>query len=286
MARVRRCAWALSAAVILLVVAGCAATPTPRFEEAKTKVIELGGDRDVREQAPVALAEARDALEAAETAEEPEETEHRAELALKRVEIARAEARRRLAESRAEAAAKDLERLQLQSREQEVRAALRKAREAEARAERLRSEAEAERRRARSKQAELDELQKQLAELKPRVTDRGLVLTLGEVLFDFDSARLKPYALRIMDRLGAFLSEHEGYVLTVEGHTDSTGSADYNLRLSRERAQSVADALINREVSPERIATRGYGESRPIASNETEAGRRQNRRVEVVINDS
>jgi outer membrane protein OmpA-like peptidoglycan-associated protein len=269
-----------------LLVAGCAATPTPRYEEAKVAVIELGGDRSIADQAPVALAEAHEALEAATAAENPEEIEHRAEVALRRVAIARAEARRRIAERRAEEAAEELEKLQLDLREREVRAALRKAREAEARAERLHMEAEAERRRARSEQMRIDELKQQLAELKPRLTERGLVLTLGEVLFDFDSARLKPYTLRIMGRLASFLNRHGAYVLTVEGHTDSTGNADYNMRLSRERAQSVADALIKRQVSAERIAIRGYGESRPIASNETEAGRRQNRRVEVVINDS
>lgn len=279
----------LSAAVLALLVAGCAAAPTPRYEQAKVAVIELGGDRSVEDEAPVALAEAREALEAAAAAEEPEEIEHRAELALGRVAIARAEARRRLAERRTAKAAEDLERLQLQLRERMAREALRQAQEAESRAERLRAEAEAEWRRVRavrSEQARLDELQQQFAELKPRMTERGMILTLGEVLFDFDSARLKPYTLRIMDRLAAFLTRHGDYVLTIEGHTDSTGSADYNLRLSRERAQSVADTLIERAVGPERIAIRGYGESRPAASNETSAGRRQNRRVEVVLNDS
>lgn len=283
-----RRAWLLSGVVVTLFLVGCAAAPTPRYEKAKVAVIELGGDRTVKEEAPVALAEAREALEAASLAQTPEETEHRSELALKRVAIARAETRRRLAERRVEKAAEDMERLQLQLRERLASDALRKAREAEARAERLREEVEAEWRRirsARSEQARLEELQKRFAELKPRLTERGLVLTLGEVLFDFDSARLKPYALRIMERLATFLTRYGGYGLTVEGHTDSTGSADYNLRLSRERAQSVADALIERAVKPERIATRGYGESRPIASNETNAGRRQNRRVEVVINE-
>lgn len=279
----------LTVAMLVLLMAGCAAAPTPRYEEAKVAVIELGGDREVKDEAPVALAEAREALEAATAAEDPEEIEHRAELALMRVAVARAEARRRLAERRAAKAAEGLERLQLRLHEDMAREALRKAREAEARAERLREEAETEWRRiraARSQQARLDELQQQFAELKPQLTERGMVLTLGEVLFDFDSARLKPYTLRIMDRLATFLIRHEDYVLTIEGHTDSTGSADYNLRLSRERAQSVADALIERAVGQERIATRGYGESRPAASNETSAGRRQNRRVEVVINDS
>lgn len=276
------------AIVASLLLAACAVAPTPRYERAKVAVIELGGDRVVKDEAPVALAEAREALEAASAAKDPEEIEHRAELALKRVAIARAEARRRLAERRAGEAAEDLERLQLQLHERMARETLRKAREAEARAERLRTEAEAEWRRiraARSEQTRLEELQQQFAELKPQRTERGLVLTLGEVLFDFDSARLKPYALRIMDRLAAFLTRHEGYALTVEGHTDSTGGADYNLRLSRERAQSVADALIERAVTPERVATRGYGESRPVASNETNAGRRQNRRVEIVLDE-
>lgn len=277
--------WCLLAALLnaAVVVGGCATQPTPRYDEARVAVIELGGDRDIEERAPVALAEARDALERATAAEDATEREHRARLALKRVAIARAEARQRAARQRSDAANRALERLQLELREQEVRAA-------EARAERLRREAEAktaaENDRERSVRSQLDELQRQLAELQPRLTERGLVLTLGEVLFDFDSARLKPYTQRIMDRVAGFLNQRGSYVLTVEGHTDSTGSADYNMRLSRERAQAVADALIQRNVSPDRIATRGYGESRPIASNETPGGRRQNRRVEVVINDA
>jgi len=225
-------------------------------------------------------------------------------LSLLKVKTARAQARQKNAEERAEVLNRKIEELELNARARQAQDALReaadaqrRAAEAQRRARELREQAAAERERAQQErsrtevaegriavaQDRLTELRQSFAELKPRLTDRGLVLTLGEVLFGFDSANLKPYTQRIMERLADFLQTHPKYTQKIEGHTDSVGTATYNLQLSRARAQSVAEALLSRGIARERISVEGFGETRPVASNETETGRRENRRVEVVI---
>lgn len=131
----------------------------------------------------------------------------------------------------------------------------------------------------------LDIKSRELEQLKARETERGLMLTLGDVLFDTDSATLKPGALLTVRRLAAFLRDNPQRRLSIEGHTDSSGSAAYNQRLSEDRAESVRAALIREGVAPQRLVAAGFGESFPVASNSTAAGRQQNRRVEVVISD-
>ncbi|MEJ5349062.1 MAG: OmpA family protein [Desulfosoma sp.] len=105
----------------------------------------------------------------------------------------------------------------------------------------------------------------------------------SDVLFDFNSSVLKPGAYSEIERVAQVLNRYPETRIIVEGHTDSIGSLQYNQQLSERRAQSVKDALVNRGVNPARIDTIGYGETRPIASNETEAGRQLNRRVTIVI---
>jgi outer membrane protein OmpA-like peptidoglycan-associated protein len=137
---------------------------------------------------------------------------------------------------------------------------------------------EAEQAKTRAHQLELE-----LEELKAEQTDRGLVLTLGDVLFEYDKADLKPGAMRNLYPLVTFLKEHPERDVLIEGHTDSVGSDSYNLNLSQHRTESVRNFLVLNSIDPTRITARGYGEAYPVTSNETEAGRQQNRRVEVVI---
>ena len=105
----------------------------------------------------------------------------------------------------------------------------------------------------------------------------------SDVLFDFDSAVLKPGAYDELDRVAHVLRRYPQTRIRIEGHTDSIGSEEYNRRLSKRRAMAVRDALVQRGVDPRRIQLIGYGESRPIATNQTEAGRQLNRRVTIVI---
>jgi len=124
-----------------------------------------------------------------------------------------------------------------------------------------------------------------VAELEARETERGLVITLGDILFESDKANLKPGADRALSELAAFLKEYEDRSLLVEGFTDNVGSHAYNEDLSQRRADAVRGALTAKGIDGSRIRTHGLGEEYPVATNETEAGRQQNRRVDIVISD-
>jgi OmpA-OmpF porin, OOP family len=131
-----------------------------------------------------------------------------------------------------------------------------------------------------------EQLEDDLAGLPARQTDRGLVVTLGEhILFDVDRADIKAGGAQELARIADFLRNNPDRNLVIEGHTDSTASDSYNLALSQRRANAVEDFLISQGVDPLRIGSRGYGEQLPVATNDSAAGRQQNRRVELVILD-
>lgn len=129
------------------------------------------------------------------------------------------------------------------------------------------------------------QLEAQLAAMEARKTDRGMVVTLGDVLFDTDEAQLKAGGVRNVQKLADFFKEHPQRSVMIEGFTDSTGTGDHNQRLSDRRADSVRTALLGMGMSPERITWRGYGQAYPVAGNDTAAGRQMNRRVELVVSD-
>lgn len=108
-------------------------------------------------------------------------------------------------------------------------------------------------------------------------------LTLRDVTFEFNSSRLTMNGKRLLDSLVAFLRSDKSVNAVVEGHTDSKGSDAYNLKLSRARAESVRTYLIQQGIAAERLQAEGFGESRPVATNDTDEGREVNRRVEFVI---
>jgi outer membrane protein OmpA-like peptidoglycan-associated protein len=128
-------------------------------------------------------------------------------------------------------------------------------------------------------------LEAELADLKGKKTDRGVVVTMGDVLFDTGKATLKPGAYATIDRLATVLKEDDSRKVLIEGHTDNVGSDEYNQGLSERRAQSVQAALFERGVAAAQISTVGKGESTPVASNDNAAGRQQNRRVELVFQE-
>lgn len=139
-------------------------------------------------------------------------------------------------------------------------------------------EADAQRMRAQS-------LEQQLKDLKAQKTDRGLVLTLGDVLFDTGKSTLKPGAYGTIDRLAMALKEEPTRKVVIEGHTDSVGTDEFNQQLSQNRALAVQAALMERGVSGGQISSTGKGESFPVASNDNAAGRQQNRRVELIFTE-
>ena len=131
--------------------------------------------------------------------------------------------------------------------------------------------------------ATANSLRRQLENLQARETNRGLVFTLGDVLFEYGQAALRVEALANLNQLVSFVEDYPERTVSIEGHTDSRGSEDYNLRLSQARAESVRVALVERGVAGNRIQAIGLGEEFPMASNESDFGRQQNRRVEIVI---
>lgn len=129
-------------------------------------------------------------------------------------------------------------------------------------------------------------LREQLRGTGVSVTRRGddIILNMpGNVTFGFDRSELRPEFFDVLDSVALVLEEFDQTVLVIDGHTDSTGRREYNMDLSRRRSESVGRYLINEGVNPVRIATYGYGPDHPVATNETEAGRAANRRVELTL---
>jgi outer membrane protein OmpA-like peptidoglycan-associated protein len=129
------------------------------------------------------------------------------------------------------------------------------------------------------------QLQNELRDLQAQRTDRGYVMTLGDVLFATDQATLTSGARERIGRLASFLRQHPDRTVRIEGYTDNTGSPGYNLQLSERRAEAVRDVLMAQGVSPDRVVTLGRGEAMPVAGNDSQSGRQANQRVEIVISD-
>jgi len=130
------------------------------------------------------------------------------------------------------------------------------------------------------------ELRRQMAGTGVDVVRKGDNITLnmpGNVTFDFDSASGKPQFMPVLDNVAQTLTQYDKTVIEVAGHTDNVGSDSYNQALSQRRANAVASYLGSRGIMQQRMITVGAGESRPIASNDTEAGRSENRRVEITL---
>jgi outer membrane protein OmpA-like peptidoglycan-associated protein len=129
------------------------------------------------------------------------------------------------------------------------------------------------------------QLQQQLKDLQTMRTARGVTVTLSGVLFETGSANIKPGARRQLDQLAQALQANPSRKALIEGHTDNVGSSESNFALSEARANTVRDYLVAAGVPPEQLEAKGYGETRPVAPNNTASGRQQNRRVEVTILD-
>lgn len=204
---------------------------------------------------------------------EAEVAEERARRAMEEIQQERA-----AAEEAREMARSERERAISEERQREAMQAEEQARLALEELHREREAAEEANRRA-------EELARRVQELEAVQTERGLVLTLGDVLFDFNQADLQPGAMRPIRDLVTFLEQYPDRNVMVEGHTDSVGSESYNLQLSERRAMAVRDELVNRGIAADRIQIRGFGMQYPTVSNATDSGRQQNRRVEVIISD-
>jgi outer membrane protein OmpA-like peptidoglycan-associated protein len=258
-------------------VAACATTPqvSPEVNEARARIATLAQSPLADQAAKQDLGAARSALAQAEQALEKGEDEeivaHLAYLAERRAEIGIERVQEAEARQKIEKAESERDAVLLQARTTEARTA--------------EAAAQASEQSALQSRAELEELERQYQALAAKKTERGMVLTLGDVLFDTDKATLKPGAMSEIERLANFLKQNPETRVRIEGHTDSVGEEAYNEELSRERAQAVANALGGLGVSSERTEIVAKGEGFPVVSNSTSAGRQQNRRVEIVFSD-
>jgi outer membrane protein OmpA-like peptidoglycan-associated protein len=152
-----------------------------------------------------------------------------------------------------------------------------------ARTEKEKVDAEAQTRKAKEDQAETELFIGELSKLMVRQTDRGVIVTLGDVLFATGEATLSPMADDNIDKLVAFMNKYPNVNVLIEGYTDSVGKEKMNLALSQNRADAVRTKLIDSGIKPKRLTTKGYGENYAIADNGKIDGRKQNRRVEILL---
>jgi outer membrane protein OmpA-like peptidoglycan-associated protein len=259
-------------AVVLTI--GCAET-YPLVKEAKAEYDVAVRDAALKEQAPDQLKEAKEEFRMIENLKKKGASDqlinHHAYLAKQKVAIAHEMARLNTIEDEIGSAEREQALVM-----NEVQAA--EARFAEREAEHARQRAEEARRRSQM-------LADRINELEAQQTERGIVLTLSNVQFDFGKATLRTGSEQNLAKLTRFLIEYPDRTVLIEGFTDSIGSEEANANLSLRRAEAVKQALINNGIDSDRLMTRGYGEKYAIADNNTNVGRQQNRRVEIVISD-
>jgi outer membrane protein OmpA-like peptidoglycan-associated protein len=259
---------------IALVMTACASTPKPNvaLENARSTVQSAEADPNVAKYAPLDLDSAKKELAIAESASmhhDDAAVAQPAYLATQTARLAQLKASAKADDARVAAGQTDRDKIQLTARTQEIDTA-----------KNARDQAAMARDEATAKSARL---QSEVDALKAKPTDRGLVLTLGDVLFDTGKSELNPGAARNLDRLVQFLTEHPDRRVQIDGFTDSVGTDSYNQDLSQRRADAVKSALRSRGIDSARISSQGYGKEFPVASNTESGGRQLNRRVEVVI---
>ena len=272
-------------------LAACAShAPLPALEQARSTVERTTTNPAVGRYAQLELREARDALARADQAwnkdHDETETKHLAYLAERRAEIASNAARARELDVQVQSSGSETNRLRLQARTTEAEQATQRAQVAQQQAMGAEQRAKQQQQQAAmSAQDRVRALEGELRDLEAQQTERGLLVTLGDVLFAFDKAELSAQAGPRMDKLASFLKQFPERKVLIEGFTDSVGNDGYNRSLSERRAQAAGDALVQRGVDRARISARGFGKSHPVASNGSPEGRAMNRRVEIVIAD-
>ena len=259
-----RAAWIAGAVLgTSVTLAGCASPPPPQLAPARSTYESAASNADVNKYASVELYEAKSAVDRAESdwAAKKDEAEavHLSYIATRRVQIAEVSASGRKSLEEARTLGRERDKAALAASQHEVQST---------------KQAAAERER---------QMREEIQEMQARETERGLLMTLGDVVFDVGEATLRPGAMEKLVALARFLKDHPDRELLVEGYTDSTGSDRYNLTLSQDRAEAVTRFLADSGIPPERMIATGYGKAYPQANNATPEGRQQNRRVEIVI---
>lgn len=264
----------ITAISLALAMAACASVPEPNpaLESARAAVRAAEADPNVATYAALDLHTARselDTAEAAAAAHDERGIEQPAYLAAQTAHLAQLKASTKANDARVAAGKADRDRIQLNARTKEVDSAVLARDQATQKADQATEKTAA--------------LQAEVDALKAKPTDRGLVLTLGDVLFDTGKATLNPGAARNLDQLVLFLTDHPERQVEIDGYTDTVGTESFNLDLSQRRADAVKFVLVDRGIDSSRIVSRGFGEEFGVASNAEAGGRQLNRRVEIVI---
>ena len=306
-----------AALAIVALMAACASTPTstPLLENTRAEYRQVEQNPNVGAYARMEMKQASDAMReanlSAERRESTEQIDKQAYLARQKIALTQEVVKRKVAEADVAAAAKERDFIRLNQRTNEANQANANAQQAQVaaqvaqqdaaqaqanaeqaqrntqEAQRAADEARAKTAQAQARTAQLEaQLEAQLAELAAKKTERGIIITLGDVLFGTDQSSLTPDGMRSAQKLADVLGQNPSRTVLVEGFTDSTGTSGYNQELSSRRAAAVRDALMQMGVASQRISVRGYGESYPVAGNDNPAGRQLNRRVEIVLSDA
>jgi outer membrane protein OmpA-like peptidoglycan-associated protein len=296
----------LASAVAAVLLAGCAGAP-PRdaeLEQAQAAYQKASNDPKLAQAAPEQLRKASAALDRSTTLQKqgaPQaDVDHYAYITVQQVAIAQQLADADESQAYVKQGSNQRNKVLLVASQQQTQQAQLAAQNANIQTQQAQQAAQDAN--AQNQQAQLQaatataaadqanqqnaQLQQQIAALDAKQTDRGLVLTLGSVLFDTNQADLKPGSDQSLDKLAQFMRDNPKRNVMIEGYTDSSGNVDSNLGLSTRRAASVQTMLIHGGIDPQRTATRGFGVGYPVATNGTAAGRQQNRRVEIVISDA
>jgi outer membrane protein OmpA-like peptidoglycan-associated protein len=253
---------ALGSALILAACANSPKSPSGAVA-ARERLVQLQNDPALASRVSVAIREADDAVTAAEVPmKDKVKSDHLVFVATREVDVAWAQAKTRQLEDQRAGLSERRDSERLESRTREADRAIDAAAQA-------RADAEAARR-------EIDEL-------NAKETERGLVVTLGDMLFETGNAQLTGNAFANLGKLSNFLNKYPERTLVIEGHTDSVGSESSNQSLSQRRADSVRQYLLQQGVAANRLTAVGQGENSPVASNDSTSGRALNRRVEVII---
>jgi outer membrane protein OmpA-like peptidoglycan-associated protein len=277
-------------------LAACSSVPAsnPQLDQVRMRYQAAQSDPALAQNAPEEWTRARVALGRAEKAqtagEAVVEVTHLSYLAHQQITIAQDAAASRASQATIDGTAAEADRMRLALRTQEADATQRALQASQADSARKSADlaqagrnAQDDQARLARRDAQLDSLAQQLKDLNARKTERGIVVTLGDMLFDTGQSRLQADGARSMVQLAEFMKRNPQRQAVIDGYTDSVGSETFNQDLSDRRAQSVQTALVGLGVEAARLRTAGHGESDPVASNDTAQGRQSNRRVEIVF---
>ncbi len=276
---------------IAVLVAACSSLPTTTslLDQTRADYVAAQSNPKVASYAQLEMQQAGAAMAQANAAAKDDDSAEKidklAYLAKQKIALTQEVAKQKAAEAEVASAGKERDQLRLDQRTNEANQAKMQAEQSKLAEQVAQGETAEAQRKTQEAQAQAAKLEAQLAELAAKKTERGIIITLGDVLFGTDQARLTPDGMRTVQKLADVLQQNPQRIVLIEGFTDSTGAASYNQQLSERRATAVRSALSDMGVTRERIAIRGYGESYPVAANNTNQSRQLNRRVEIVLSD-